>query len=107
MAAPGRHAWPAALAAGTTRTGSEAISEQNLAYLTALAARGLNSQPADSESAAQFDDSSLLPAPSRPYQRRYVPDMQPPYQTMTAATGLCRRIRASMERAPNRIGLDQ
>jgi hypothetical protein len=45
MAAPGRHAWPAALAAGTTRTGSEAISEQNLAYLTALAARGLNSQP--------------------------------------------------------------
>src|ERR1700757_299962 len=31
----------------------------------------------------------------------------PPYQTMTAATGLYRRIRASTERARDRIGLDQ
>ncbi len=31
----------------------------------------------------------------------------PSYQTMTAATGLYRRIRASTERARDRIGLDQ
>ena len=66
MAAPGRHAWPAALAAGTTRTGSEAISEQNLAYLTALAARGLNSQPGAPAEAADPINAARKAASAEP-----------------------------------------